>query len=122
MIDGISDLTTKFVTIIHESDHVLKQKMAADLIGSYLPFWLSHVDKRIKENNQNNKFLVGDKITIADFAMGAMIFSVFSNPANEYAPILTPIINGSENFKIWIENFHNDHKEYFDSRPQPRPY
>ena len=120
-MDGVADLTLKFVAIVHEVDIGAKGKMAADLVENYLPFWLGAIDKKIKENN-NQKFLVGNKYSIADFLLGAMIFSVFENPANDYSAILKPLLEGSENLKAWIQNFGQDLKPYFDSRPHPRPY
>ena len=52
--------------------------------------WVGIYEKRISENS-NHKYIVGEKITILDFALAAIGFSSFLNEGNEAYEALKPI-------------------------------
>jgi glutathione S-transferase len=55
------------------------------------------------KNNSTNHYLVGDKITIADFGVSALIYSFFVNEANDSYELVKPIIDSYENVKKYYE-------------------
>ena len=46
--------------------------------GTTLPNWLKVIEKRL-EANEPHKYIVGDKITTADFTLGAWAYCTYLN-------------------------------------------
>jgi glutathione S-transferase len=106
----------------YEPDEEKKKVLTETLIGTYIPFWLGAIENRLK-NNSTNHYLVGDKISIADFGVTALIYSFFVNEANDSYSVMKPIIDSFENVKAYYENMGSvELKEYLEKRPKPRPF
>mmetsp|Transcript_43236 Transcript_43236/g.41592 ORF Transcript_43236/g.41592 Transcript_43236/m.41592 type:complete len:95 (+) Transcript_43236:252-536(+) len=86
-----------------------------------VPNWLKALDK-ILSNNATQNFFVGDKLTIADFAVGAFANSFFYNDANPHAEKMKLLPEGHENFKKWAASFNGIMADYLAGRPKPRPF
>ena len=86
-----------------------------------MPKWLAALDKRVAANPDKN-FIVGDSLTIADFAMAAAIFSLWYNEANDFYAVLKPAWDSHENLKTYAENLQTTFADYLAARPQPRPF
>ncbi len=50
-------------------------------LATAVPSWLKVLEKRIDANSPH-KYIVGDKITTADIALGAWAYSIYLNDAN----------------------------------------
>ena len=57
------------------ADPAAKEEMLFDYLTSGLPWWLGIMEKRVK----GKKFLIGSRITCADFMLGAFLCSTIEN-------------------------------------------
>ena len=71
-----------------------KKTLLETLFQDTLSKWLSAIDKRLKANS-SQKFISGDKMTIADFALASFAYSTF---LNELDPLKDQIMAIVENF------------------------
>ena len=72
----------KYVRIKGEPVPEVKEKLFLEF-SEWLDFWLGVYDKRLVANT-TQKYLVGDKITIADFMMFRIGYGYFFNEGNEF--------------------------------------
>ncbi len=86
-----------------------------------LPVWITAIEKRLSSNS-NPRYIAGDKITIADFALAAVGFNMLLNEANpSYAETL-PFIKDHEVLKAYANGLKEELGAHLASRPQPRPF
>ena len=88
--DAMHDLMEKFISIKFQSDEEKKKAQQQDFLTNFFPKWLSVFEKRLNENTSKD-YLVGDKITNADFNLGYLINSIIYNDASEYSAVLKDI-------------------------------
>lgn len=118
-MDSLWDIIPDLLIVRDEPDMFKKVYMGMQLLTGKLPQWLAIHEKRLKEKGSTN-FLVGDSMTIADFAWASLIFSSFFNDGNEHAPRLRAVF---ENFPLLMEyqtNLAKTLEGYLAARPQPR--
>lgn len=76
------------------------------------------MEKRL-ESNSSRKYIVGDKITIADFALASW---GYSGPLNESSQLYGPlkeILAQFPTFHAYLKGFGDDDlKDYLTSRPK----
>jgi glutathione S-transferase len=77
-MDSVNDELSKIATMKFCQDDEEKKALFFDYLTKGLPQWLSIMEKRLA----GKKFVVGDRITIADFCLGAFLHSVHANPEN----------------------------------------
>ena len=80
-IDSIGDLMTGYIAAIFNPDEEKKAELLKTYTEVTFPKWLAIIDKRLKENS-SQKFIVGDKISIADFILASIAYSSFLNEKN----------------------------------------
>ena len=85
-----------------------------------LPVWVEAIEKRITSNG--GKYVTGDKITIADFALAAVGFNMLLNEANPHFADSHPHIKGHEVLKNYANLLKESLGEHLAKRPQPRPF
>ncbi len=103
-----------------ETNEEKKLELAGKLLGETFPKWLSVHEKRLAAQG-HTKFLVGDKITIADFTIGSFLYSTAYNEANESRELLLEVFEAFPLIKEYAANFAAENKAHLDSRPKPRP-
>ena len=119
-IDACEDYVTNYFKYQFEKDEE-KKKALWENFTKFLPNWLAAIEKRIATNSSQN-FIVGDKATIADFALGVIGFSFLLNEANpSYAETL-PFIEKHEILKAYATHWKTELAEYLAARPSPRPF
>ena len=118
-IDAVEDFLTQYFKFHFEKDEE-KKKVAKEGFFNWLPKWLDAIEKRLV-NNTTQKYIVGDKITIADFALAALIFSFAVNPANPTFEETLPLLKDREVFVAYKNGLKEELKARLESRPQPRP-
>ena len=62
-------------------DEEQKKKLMEEFFMKTFPTWLAILQKRLEENTSPDH-MVGDKMTIADFALAALAYSTFFNENN----------------------------------------
>ena len=84
------------------------------------------MEKRLKQNYDTeveedkkveDTHIIGDKYTIADFALAGLFFSMFFNPANEHHEHLTAILNGFEPLSKYAHHLKAEFHDYLEKRP-----
>ncbi len=118
-MDCLWDIIPDLLKVRDEQDMFKKVYLGMQLLTGKLPQWLGLVEKRFKEKG-STKYIVGDKMSIADFSFASVIFSSFYNDGNEHSDRLRAVF---EQFPLLVEYQQNLAKElegYLASRPQPR--
>lgn len=99
-----------------ERDEEVKKKHAEEFFGKTFPRWCEVLQKRVEENSSPN-YIVGDKITIADFAMAAVAYATFLNDNFAQKDLLLGVV---EKYPKLLEYFRHlgevDLKDYLQTR------
>lgn len=105
-----------------EKDEEKKKTLEAEFLA-WLPTWVAAVQKRIA-NNSDPHYAVGNKRTIADFALACVAFNFINNEANPHHAVVAPLTKKEEHpvLTTYLTKLHEELKEYLTSRPQPRPF
>ena len=90
--DAVGDVFTGYFSAAFAPEEV-KQELFSNFLQNTCPRLFSAFEKRL-EGNQSG-FFVGHKITMADFMMGSLIFSIF---LNEACPVQLPILEVAKNY------------------------
>lgn len=119
-IDALNDLKQAMYKFHFEADEEKKKAGFHNFVENTLPPWLAAIDKRIAANSSHHH-IVGDKITIADFAIGGFAFSAIYNDANPGAPIFQEAIEKFPHVKEYLHHLR-DHEfhDFLEHRPKPR--
>ena len=98
-MDSICDSYTDTVNAIAKAamnpDANQKKELMGGLMMKTIPEWFAVMEKRIASNS-SKQFIVGNKLSIADFCMAAFFFSFVYNDANP----------GSQGFKDILSKFN----------------
>ena len=101
-----------------ESDEDIKKKNVLDYFSIHLPSWLEGMAKRISRS-ENNNFLVGDSLTIADFAYAGLLFSsVYANKNAKLASSIAPLMEKFEDITEYNNNLKLSFADYLAQRPE----
>lgn len=80
-IDALGDLQNSYYRVMFEKDSETKKKLFEDFLSRIFPQWCQVMQKRLQENS-TQKYIAGDKMSIADFALAGLAYSTFMNDAN----------------------------------------
>ena len=119
-IDAVEDFFTTYFKACFEKDEEKKKTFTENYI-KWLPGWLTAIEKRLA-GNSNPNFIVGDKLTIADFALAAVGFNVLLNEASPLYSQTLELILPHEALKAYATNQREIFKEHLAARPTPRPF
>jgi glutathione S-transferase len=75
------------------------------------------MQKRI-EGNSSPDHIVGDKVTIADFALAALAYSTFLNESNASREIALPIAEKYPKLLDYFRGLGDKLKDYLEKRPK----
>ena len=119
-LDAIGDLLNAFYKGAFAPNEDLKKTLMAAFFETSLPNFLAAIQKRI-ETNTTQEFIIGDKLTIADFALAAVAYSSFLNENNPARADQMAIV---EKFPVALKYFQGlgEHvKEHLQAR-KPSPW
>jgi glutathione S-transferase len=118
-IDAVEDCLAAFLKFHFENQEEKKAEFKESWF-KMLPVWINAIEKRLVKNG--GKYIAGEKITIADFALATIGFNIFYNEGNPYYAETIELIKDHKIFK----KYANDLKEELDgrlsTRPSPRPF
>ena len=120
-LDALSDLFTAMYKFAFEADEEKKKAAAAAFVGTTLPAFFAAFEKRLVANVSQH-YLVGEKMTIADFGFASLFNSLFLNEGCEYAAVLRPVLEAHENCHKYALHLNEDLAAYLAARPSPRPF
>ena len=82
--DSLEDLTSLFLTLFFRTpDEDAKKALLEKFLAISLPAWLTVIDKRL-EANSSKHYIVGDKLSTADFCIASWVYGTVLNQANAY--------------------------------------
>jgi len=84
------------------------------------PIWVKAIEKRIEANG--GKYIAGDKITIADFALAYVCYDFLMNEANPTYAETLELIKDHEILKKYANGLKEDLDARLSTRPTPRPF
>ena len=73
------------------------------------------MSKRL-EKNSSQKFIVGDKLTIADFAIASVSFATFMNENNPSKGEMLPYVEKFPVLLAYIQGLGDELKEHLSAR------
>ena len=93
VIEGVEEFVTKYFRPIFEQDAAKKAVLVEELLA-HIPKVSKLVNDRLAAN-ESQSFIVGNKMTIADFALAAVAFNCIENPAGPlHAQVSTAVKEG----------------------------
>lgn len=114
-IDSIGDLLNAYYKAAFARDEEEKKALFKTFYETTFTKWLTVIDKRVKENT-SQKYIVGDKITIADFTLAALAYSTFLNENNPSKDVQRPIVEQFPVLLAYFQSLGEDLKEYLSTR------
>lgn len=81
-IDSLGDLMNAFYKAAFAPDEETKKSLFEAFYTTTFPKWLEVIQKRLNENT-SQEYIVGDKMSIADFALASLAYSSFLNEAGQ---------------------------------------
>ena len=118
-IDAVEDYLNAYFKFNFESNEERKAQHKENWL-KMLPVWVTAIEKRITSNG--GKFVTGDKITIADFALAAIGFNFLLNEANPHYADSIALVKDHEILRNYSHLLKEHIGEHLASRPQPRPF
>ena len=118
-IDAVEDYIVAYFKYNFEM-HEEKKAIFKEAWLKLLPIWVAAIEKRLEANG--GKYIAGDKITIADFALGAVAFNLLLNEANPHYAETMPFIKDHEVLKKYANGLKEDLGAHLSTRPTPRPF
>jgi glutathione S-transferase len=118
-IDAVEDYFGAYFKFNFESNEEKKAIFKENWL-KMLPIWVTAIEKRLEANG--GKYIAGDKITIADFALAAVGFNLLLNEANPHYAETLPFIKDHEILKKYKAGLKEELGAYLAARPQPRPF
>ncbi len=122
ILDAVEDYFSKYFKAQFEKDEDRKKQFTQDFLN-FLPGWITAIQKRIAAN-EDPHYAVGNKRTIADFALACIAFNFINNEANPHHAETAPLTK-KEDFPVlttYLTKLHEELKDYLTSRPTPRPF
>jgi glutathione S-transferase len=118
-IDAVEDYVVAYFKYNFESNEEKKAVFKEAWLKN-LPMWVAAIEKRLEANG--GKYIAGDKITIADFALAYVGFGLLLNEANPHYAESLPFIKDREILKKYANGLKEDLAAHLTTRPTPRPF
>ena len=118
-IDAVEDYLGAYFKFNFESNEEKKAIFKENWLKMF-PIWVKAIEKRIEANG--GKYVAGDKITIADFALAYVGFGLLLNEANPHYAETWELIKDHEILKKYANGLKEDLGAHLSTRPTPRPF
>jgi glutathione S-transferase len=117
VVDAVEDYLGKYFKANFEKDEERKKTLIGDFLA-WLPGWVAAIQNRIAANSDPH-FVVGNKRTIADFALAMVAFDLINNEANPHHADTAPLTK-KEDYPVlttYLTKLHEELKDYLTARP-----
>lgn len=118
-IDAVEDYLGAYFKFNFESNEEKKAIFKENWLKMF-PIWVKAIEKRLEANG--GKYIAGDKITIADFALAYVGFGLLLNEANPHYAETWELIKDHEILKKYANGLKEDLAARLSTRPTPRPF
>jgi glutathione S-transferase len=119
-LDAIGDLLNAFYKASFNPDEETKKALFQVFYDTTFPKWLDVIEKRVAANSSPDH-IVGDKVTIADFALAALAYSTFLNEANPTKDQQLAIVEKYPKLLDYFRGMGEKLKDHLASR-KPSPW
>jgi glutathione S-transferase len=106
-LDSQEDMVQAYYNAAFAPTEEAKAEGFKNFFGTTLPNWFKVIEHRI-EANQPHKYIVGDKITTADFALGSWAHSTYLNEASANKDKVAEAIKGFPKADAYFRGLHSD--------------
>ena len=79
--------------------------------------YLTIIEKQLEKNINVGKFVVGTKMSIADFCLACLTFNILKNENGPFQAALAPLLLEFPHYGAYSKRLHSELKEHLDSRP-----
>ena len=118
-IDAVEDYLAAYFKFNFESNEEKKAIFKENWL-KMLPIWVNAIEKRLEASG--GKFIAGDKITIADFALAYVGLGLLLNEANPHYAETMVFIKDHEILKKYAGGLKEELAAHLSTRPTPRPF
>eukprot|EP00347_Sterkiella_histriomuscorum_P009431 403341241 len=119
ILDSVNDILNALYKAAFHPIEETKTALLADFYNNTLPRFIAAFDKRLEGNTTG--FIVGDQITIADFALAAFAYSLFLNEICPVKAQIEEVVKRFENFYNYSIGLGEHVKAHLDTR-KPAPW
>jgi glutathione S-transferase len=116
-IDTLGDLLNAFYRAAFAPNEETKKALFQTFYETTFPKFLDAIQKRV-EGNTSKDHIVGDSITIADFALASLAYSTFLNNSNPQKDQQLAIVEKYPTLLAYFKSLGEQNKEYLEKRPQ----
>ena len=78
--------------------------------------YLVMIEKQL-ETQATEKFIVGSSMTIADFAIAALVFNILKNNAGPFGAACSPMLLEYPHFGAYSKRLESELKNHLSTRP-----
>jgi glutathione S-transferase len=118
-IDAVEDYIVAYFKYNFEM-HEEKKAVFKEAWLKLLPIWVAAIEKRLEANG--GKYMAGDKITIADFALAYVAFGLLLNDDNPHYAESLPLIKDHSVLMKYINGLKEDLTVRLHTRPDKVPF
>ena len=119
-LDSQEDVVQAYYKHAFNPNEEAKNEGLKNFYANVLPGWFKVLDKRIQANAPH-KYIVGDKITIADFSLGAWANSTYLNEASASKEKIGEAIKEYPAVDAYFRGLHGDLEGRLSTR-KPSPW
>ena len=116
-IQAIGDVSDKFWEVIMIKDEATKAPLQEAYLTKLLPFFFNILTKRLHENG-NKGHIVGDKMTVADFANAAFAYSYILNERCVLGKPQEEVLDKYPTVKEYYLSLGEELRDYLKNRPE----
>ena len=121
-MDYNMDIHDKFWPIEMTKVPEEKIKLEDEYYGTHLPKYLNKMENRLNQRSNGSKYLVGDKISIADFLLLGWAHMFVFNESCSASKQHLKVMKNHTIFSDYIHSVSEDVREYLDNRPKGLPW
>ena len=119
-LDANIDIQNKYWYLHFAKDEEFK-KLMQDYQNKDLPQYLKMLENRL-QSNVTQKYIAGDKMTLADLDNAHVAWDYFLNKNNKFYDVQSKILEQYNVVNKYYEGLREELKDHFDHRPQDKPY
>ena len=110
-IDAVSDIYEAVAKCYFSGNDLDKSKSLEVLVWEKLPRFMTQMNRRLK----NKRYIVGQEMTIADFALGGFFLQTVVNESSPHNEYFLAELERHENCIAFVKHFHSDNLSYIEN-------
>ncbi len=99
-----------------QADADERKKAIDDVKDGVLRKFLKMIETQLEKNINTSKFIVGTKMSIADFCLACLIFNILKNENGPFQSQVAPLLLEFPHFGAYSKRLHSELKDHLDNR------